>query len=61
MQFALAALERLGPEAIHTFKLGLLVQLQQVVRQMTHIEARGELVVRGRELLELLARMPWEP
>lgn len=56
----MAALERLSPWASYAFRLGLLTLLRQAVTEMTAPDAGPEHIVRVRELVELLARMPWE-
>jgi hypothetical protein len=57
---ACASLERLGPEMVHAWRLGLLVMLQQTVRLMLHEDAKADLVQRARDIIELLAKLPWD-
>lgn len=56
----LAGLERFSPWARYAFKLGTLALLQECIQEMTSPNAKAELVVKARELVEALAHMPWE-
>lgn len=56
----LAGLEQFRPWARYAFKLGTLALLQECIQEMTAPNARAELVVKARELVEALAHMPWE-
>jgi len=60
MAIVLAGLEQFSPWARYAFKLGTLALLQECIQEMAIPNAKPELVVRARELVEALAHMPWE-
>lgn len=55
----IAALERMAPWAVLALRLGTLALLQECTRAMAQQSATAAQVVRARELVEALARMPW--
>lgn len=57
---AIASLEQLAPWATHALRLGTLALVQQCVRELAQDDARADVVVRLRELVEALAHMPYE-
>ncbi len=59
--YAVDALERLNDWAVFALRLGLLALLQECVQAMAQPHARPALVVKARELVEALARIPWDP
>lgn len=58
--YAVAALERLNVWTVMALRLGTLALLQECVAAMALRGARKELVVRARELVDALDRMPWD-
>lgn len=56
----IASLERLGSWTVLALRLGTLALIQECVREMAMPNARAELVNKMRELVEVLALMPWE-
>ena len=60
MPMVLAILEQFSPWARYAFKLGTLALLQECIQEMALPNAKPDLVVRARELVEALAHMPWD-
>jgi hypothetical protein len=58
--FAVAALERLNPWAVLALRLGTLALLQECARAMAQSRARRSLLVRAKELVQVLEVLPWE-
>lgn len=56
----MASLEQYAPWARYAFKLGTLALLQECTQSMAEPNAGPELVVKARELVEVLAHLPWE-
>lgn len=56
----IASLEQLADWAVLALRLGILALIQECVRELAQREARAEVVVRLRELVEVLAHMPLE-
>lgn len=56
----LASLEQLASWATLALRLGTLALIQECVRELAQRDARADLVVRLRELVEALAQMPYE-
>ena len=57
----MAALERISGWGVHALRMGILLLLQQCIRDMAKPGANREVLVkRATELLQALERMPWE-
>jgi hypothetical protein len=56
----IAYLEQLAPWSVLALRLGTLALIQNCVRELAQSDARADLVVRLRELVEALAHMPLE-
>jgi hypothetical protein len=57
---AIASLERISDWSVLALRLGTLALVQACVRDLAQPRARGDLVVRLRELVDALAHMPLE-
>lgn len=57
---AIATLEKIGPWAVDAFKIGTLAILEQLVREMGSPDAKVDLIMKTREIVEVLAHMHWE-
>lgn len=57
---AVASLEQLSEWAAFALRLGTLALVQECVRELAQREAKREVVVRLRELVEALAHMPFD-
>jgi len=57
---ALAHLEQLGDWTVHGMRLGALATLRQLIEYAAHPGASGLVVDRMRDIIEALARMPWD-
>jgi hypothetical protein len=57
---AVASLEQLADWATLALRLGTLALIQECVRELAQRDARADLIVRLRELVEALAHMPFE-
>ena len=57
---AIASLERIADWPVLALRLGTLALVQACVRDLAQPRARGDLVVRLRELVDALAHMPLE-
>ena len=55
-----ASLEQLSDWAALALRLGTLALVQECVRELAQRDARADVVVRLRELVEALAHMPYE-
>lgn len=55
-----ASLEQLADWAVFALRLGTLALIQECVRELANRNARPEVLVRLRELVEALAHMPFE-
>ena len=56
----IASLEQLSDWAVLALRLGTLALVQECVRELAQRDAKAEVVVRLRELVEALAHMPYE-
>lgn len=56
-----ASLEQLSDWALLALRLGTLALIQECVRELAQRDARADLVVRLRELVETLAHLPFDP
>ena len=56
-----ASLEQLSDWAVLALRLGTLALIQECVRELAQRDARAASIVRLRELVEALARMPVDP
>ena len=56
----IASLEQLTEWATFALRLGTLALIQECVRELAEPDARADVVVRLRELVEALAHMPYE-
>ena len=56
----IASLEQLSDWAALALRLGTLALVQECVRELAQRDARADVVVRLRELVEALAHMPYE-
>ena len=56
----LASLEQLSNWATLALRLGTLALVQECVRELAQRDARADVVVRLRELVEVLAHMPYD-
>lgn len=56
----IASLEQLSKWAVFALRLGTLALIQECVRELAQREARADVIVRLRELVEALAHMPYE-
>jgi hypothetical protein len=57
---AIATLEQLSGWAVFALRLGTLALIQECVRELSQRDARADLVVDLRQLIEALAHMPLE-
>ena len=57
---AVASLEQLAKWATLALRLGTLALIQECVRELAQRDAKAEVVVRLRELVDALAHMPFE-
>lgn len=57
---ALALLEQMGPWPVRALRLGTLALIQATTRDLAQPHARADLVAQLRDLVEALARMPFE-
>ena len=55
-----ASLEQLAGWSVLALRLGTLALIQECVRDLAQRDAKAEVVVRLRELVEALAHMPFE-
>lgn len=53
-------LERIGPDAAFALRLGLIEQAHRVLDEMAHVEAKPEMVVKLRAVVDALGHMPWD-
>jgi hypothetical protein len=56
----IASLEQLASWSVLALRLGTLALIQECVRELAQRDARAEVVVRLRSLVEALAQMPFE-
>jgi hypothetical protein len=56
-----ASLEQLSDWAVLALRLGTLALIQECVRELAQRDAKAHHIVRLRELVEVLAHMPFEP
>lgn len=59
-QYAIAALERIGPWAVNAMRMGILLVLQQCIRDLAKPKASRDLLTRASELLKVLDQIPWD-
>lgn len=57
---AISTLDQIDPRMVFALRLGTLALIQECVRAMAQRDAKFHLVERMRELVESLAKMPWE-
>jgi len=56
----IASLEQLSSWAVLALRLGTLALIQECVRELAQRDAKADTVARLRELVEVIARMPYE-
>lgn len=56
----IALLEQIAPWPVLALRLGTLALIQTTTRELAQPDARADLVLHLRELVEALARMPFE-
>lgn len=54
-----ALLERVSPQGVFALRLGFIEQAHRLLDEMSHVDAKPELVNKLRYVVEVLAHLPW--
>jgi hypothetical protein len=54
-----AMLERVSPQGVFALRLGFIEQAHRILDEMSHADARPDLVNKLRYVTEVLAHLPW--